>query len=122
MDIGQAKGKTMKRPLIALFLSFLASVSAWASEESEHGEAHESDGFHVDSVRTWWWRDFLPDEEDAKTLGIEIDASFSVGNYNVKNINYFEVADFPVSIPGRPVGIGGRAGQREIFPRPQLRL
>ena len=77
--------------------------SAGASEEGGHDEG--SDKFHLATHRTWFFRSFLPDaDDDADTLGLEFNSTWGWGNYNVLNISYIEVADFPVAVPGMPPG------------------
>jgi hypothetical protein len=78
-----------------------------AQENTAGTAAHEgaSSAFSLDTYRTWLFRSFLPDEkDDADTLGLEFDSSWGWGDYHVTNIAYLEVADYPVGIPGLPIG------------------
>lgn len=73
--------------------------------EVEVAHADEAGQFHIDTVRTWLFRSFLPDaDDDADTLGLEFNSSWAWGHYDVLNISYIEVADYPVPIPGYPPG------------------
>jgi hypothetical protein len=93
-------------------LIFLTSVCAFPIMAQE--EEHEKDGVHQESnqpfyrlgsQRTWPFLSFLQDEgDDAKTLGIEFESYLNIGSYNVKNISYFEVNEYPRAIPGQPNG------------------
>ena len=59
--------------------------------------------FRVGSWRNWIFRSFLQDEtNDATTLGLELETYLTLGNLQVKNIAYLEVADHPRPIPGQP--------------------
>ncbi len=61
--------------------------------------------FSSTTYRTWLFRSFLPDSnDDADTLGLEFVSAWGWGNYDVTNISYFEVADYPVGVPGLPLG------------------
>jgi len=78
-----------------------------AIAQHESGDEHDSssNAFHLDTYRTWLFRSFLPDaNDDADTLGLEFVSSWGWGNYDVTNISYIEVADFPVGVPGMPPG------------------
>lgn len=98
--------------VLLAFALLTASASAFAAEDEDHtdsagDETHEasSGAFHVDTLRTWLFRSFLPDaDDDADTLGLEFNSSWSWGSYDVLNIAYIEVADYPVPIPGYPPG------------------
>lgn len=90
----------------AIVLSFL-SPTVQATEEHESGAATDasSDAFHVVTYRNWLFRSFLPNEEDdAYTLGFEVVSAWGMGNYDVTNISYIELADYPVGVPGLPPG------------------
>ena len=78
-----------------------------AQEHDQSDEQHEasSDAFHLATYRTWAFRTFLPDtDDDADTLGQEFVFGWGWGNYDVTNISYLEVADYPVGVPGLPIG------------------
>ena len=91
--------------LIAPVFAGLA-FSAFAQDE-EHAGGHEAadNSFSLDTYRTWLFRSFLPDaNDDADTLGLEFVSSWGWGSYHVTNIAYFELADYPVSVPGYHIG------------------
>ncbi|MDM9632722.1 hypothetical protein [Robiginitalea aurantiaca] len=105
----------MKRvfSVILLFLLLIFHATALSQEET-HSEmdeenAHQEESnrpiFRVGSQRSWLFRSFLNDPgDDASTLGLEIENYINVGAYNVKNITYFEVNQYPRLIPGQPIG------------------
>ena len=71
----------------------------------EGNESVSSSGFRVGSFRSWIFRSFMVDEgDDATTLGLELESYLGLGGYEVKNIAYIELADFPRAIPGQPPG------------------
>ena len=75
------------------------------NKEGEHEEVSNKPFFRLGSQRTWLFRSFLNDPgDDANTLGIEFENYINVGKYNVKNISYFEVNQYPRVIPGQPNG------------------
>ena len=87
----------------AILVGIAFAGSAAASEDPGHDES--SDSFHLATHRTWFFRSFLPDaDDDANTLGLEFNSTWGWGNYNVLNIAYLEVADYPVAVPGMPPG------------------
>lgn len=98
------------KPRTSLLVAALCSVAAGcpvlAAEESHDAEGSESsDRFQLVTHRTWYFRSFLPNaEDDADTLGLEFNSTWGWGNYNVLNIAYIEVADYPVAVPGLPPG------------------
>ena len=78
-----------------------------AKAQHESGDEHESssNAFHLDTYRTWLFRSFLPDaNDDADALGLEFVSSWGWGSYDVSNISYIELADYPVGVPGLPPG------------------
>ncbi len=90
--------------LVALVLSG-ADTAAWAQEAESEERESDTSGFRVGSQRTWLFRSFLQDEgDDADTLGLELESYLSLGNYEIKNISYFEVNAYPRAVPGQPVG------------------
>lgn len=90
---------------VMLLLLILAAPLALADEEThEGGHAASHEGFKLNAFRNWFFFSFLPENDEAKTLGLESESTFSLGNYNVKNISYLEVDDYPRSIPGQPPG------------------
>ena len=96
--------------LLFIILGLLIHDFSFAQNENEaHNEAEteESDKpfFRLGSQRTWLFRSFLNDPgDDANTLGIEFESYLNIGKYNVKNISYFEVNQYPRVIPGQPIG------------------
>jgi len=92
--------------LAALAITPIALAGdALASDSGEAGHDASSNKFQFLTHRTWLFRSFLPDvEDDANTLGLEFNSTWGWGNYNVLNISYIEVADYPVPVPGMPPG------------------
>jgi hypothetical protein len=86
----------------------LAAYEAADAKPDDHeSDLHEesSDRLRLATYRTWLFRSFLPDaDDDADTLGLEFNSTWGWGNYDVLNISYIEVADYPVQIPGLPPG------------------
>jgi hypothetical protein len=83
------------------------SPLAYGSEDGAAAETgHESsDGFRLDTYRTWFFRSFPKDEAgENDTLGLEFVTGWGWGNYDVTNIAYIEVADYETPVPGLPVG------------------
>ena len=62
------------------------------------------DRFHFTTIRAWFFQSFVPDRSDPTTLGLEFNSAFGLGRFDVANISYFELADYPVAVPGMPVG------------------
>lgn len=60
--------------------------------------------FHFTTIRGWFFQDFVPDKSDPTTFGLELDSAFGLGRFDVANITYVELADYPNRVPGRPVG------------------
>ena len=74
-------------------------VASGSAEETEHSV------FRLGSQRTWPFISFLVDEgDDASTLGLEFESYLTVGGFQMKNISYFEVNQYPRVIPGQPPG------------------
>lgn len=101
--------KLYKKSLATLIIIFFVSLDSSAQEES-HDEIHESAEsnrpiYKLDSQRTWPFFSFLNDPgDDASTLGLEFESTLKIGHYNIKNISYFEVNQYPRPIPGQPIG------------------
>jgi hypothetical protein len=90
--------------LVSLVLAG-APGAGWAQEGASEDHGTSSAGFHVGGLRNWIFRSFIVDGgDDATTLGIELESYLGVAGYEVKNIAYLEVADFPRAIPGQPPG------------------
>ncbi len=86
---------------------FSGAGTAHAQQHEEPGSEHEmsSNEFQLATYRTWLFRSFLPDaDNDADTLGFEFVSTWGWGNYDVTNISYLELADYPVAVPGYPPG------------------
>jgi hypothetical protein len=93
------------------------SVGAWAEEGHEGHDPHQehadephssSGGFRFGAFRTWMFRSLMRDEgDDASVLGLEFETYLGLGQYEIKNIAYFEVAQYPRAIPGQPPGNPG---------------
>ena len=103
----------LKITLLALVTALVSGAFAgpWA-EESHEGHADEphssSVGFRFGAFRTWMFRSFMRDEgDDASVLGLEFETYLGLGHYEIKNIAYFEVAQYPRAIPGQPPGNPG---------------
>lgn len=93
--------------LIAALTLSLLTVTVWAAEEHESEATSDasSDAFQVVTYRNWLFRSFLPNEEDdADTLGFELVTGWGMGDFNVTNIAYIELADYPRGVPGLPPG------------------
>jgi hypothetical protein len=101
--------KLYKKSLATLIIILFVSLDSSAQEES-HDETHESAEsnrpiYKLDSQTTWPFISLLNDAgDDASTLGLEFESTLKVGKYNIKNISYFEVNQYPRPIPGQPIG------------------
>ena len=90
---------------VAVVALLLGGGEPRANEDAGADHDESSDAFKFLTHRTWLFRSFLPDaEDDANTLGLEFNSSWGWGNYNVLNISYIEIADYPVAVPGLPPG------------------
>jgi hypothetical protein len=98
--------KSCQQASIALILlGFTTSVvHAMENSPSDTSLGTENDGFRVAALRNWFFFSFLPEGDVAETLGLETESYFSLGNYDIKNISYLEIADYPRPIPGQPPG------------------
>ncbi|MGB3561852.1 MAG: hypothetical protein WBH75_03885 [Thermoanaerobaculia bacterium] len=93
------------RILLGLFCCLMAGlVSPLDATESEASESHEKRGLYVGSQRSWFFVSFLPENDQAETLGLELESYVDTRKYSIKNISYLEVADYPRPIPGQPPG------------------
>lgn len=97
--------------LFALGLLFQTGFYAQVESDAEKDHTSESiaestDPFYrLGSQRTWPFFSFLNDPgDDASTLGIEFESYLNLGKYEVKNISYFELNQYPRVIPGQPNG------------------
>ena len=84
------------------FAASIANATETSGENANH--AAENAGFRVGALRNWFFFSFLPEGDEAETLGLETESYFPLGSYEVKNISYLEVADYPRPIPGQPPG------------------
>lgn len=84
-----------------------APVPGQEAHEPAEAQAEEApwSGFRVGSWRNWIFRSFMVDEgDDATVLGEELESYIGVGGYQIKNIAYLEIADYPRAVPGQPPG------------------
>ena len=82
-------------------------ASSEQSHGSEHASGHEESGsgYGLGRQASWLFRSFLQDETDDNTvLGLEFESTFGLGGYKVKNISYFELAEYARGVPGQPPG------------------
>lgn len=80
-------------------------AGAWAKDADTEEEESSPVGFRAGSMRNWLFVSFLRDEgDDASTYGIEFENYLQLGAVEVKNIAYFEINQYPRSIPGQPPG------------------
>lgn len=84
--------------------SSTATAHAAASSPAAHACDPCADRFHFTVLRVWYFRSFVPDKSDPDTLGLEFNSSWGWGSFDVSNISYFEVADYPQAVPGQPAG------------------
>ena len=99
--------------IVLLVLTLFLQNGIFAQVETDTDEGHlteeESEGdepfYRLGSQRTWPFFSYLRDPgDDASTLGIEFESYLNIGQYEVKNISYFEVNQYPRVIPGQPNG------------------
>ena len=93
--------------ILAALLTCSLPAVAEGQEEShgdEHGATTDKRGFYVGSQRNWFFVSFLPENDEAETLGLELESYIDTRKYSIKNISYLEVADYPRPIPGQPPG------------------
>ncbi len=104
----QQRGKFMiKVSAIAVFALVLSVISTDAWAQGEHSEEEDQSfiEYRLDSWGNWIFRSFLQDEtNDATTWGHELVSVLGIGSFEIKNIAYFELNDFPRNIPGQPPG------------------
>jgi len=92
---------------VATLILVCTMNTSQAQEHNQSNNEHEasSDAFQLATFRTWLFRSFLPDaNDDADVLGLEFVSTWGWGNYDVTNISYIELADYPVGVPGQPPG------------------
>jgi hypothetical protein len=96
-----------KVSIMVLFALMLSGIhtEARAQETDTREEDQSFIEYRFASWGNWIYRSFLQDEtNDATTLGIELSSYLSLGNCKIKNLTYFEVAQYPRSVPGQPPG------------------
>jgi hypothetical protein len=90
--------------LLALVLSVI-HMDVFAQENHIEEEEHSFIEYRLASWGNWIFRSFLNDEtDDATTWGLEFASYLSIGSFEIKNITYFEVAEYPRSVSGQPPG------------------
>lgn len=90
--------------LLALMLSVI-QLDVFAQESHTEEEDQSFIEYRLASWGNWIFRSFLNDEtDDATTWGLEFASYLGVGSFEIKNIAYFEVAEYPRSVPGQPPG------------------
>lgn len=97
--------------ILALTLFLQTPVFAQVETETDAKQFSEEEAesnkpfYRLGSQRTWPFISFLNDPgDDASTLGIEFESYLNIGKYEIKNISYFEVNQYPRVIPGQPNG------------------
>ena len=84
--------------LLILVVSYIDLIA-----QDEHSEKVEEQSFleyRLASWGNWIFRSFLKDEsDDATTWGHELVSVLGIGSFEIKNIAYFELNDFPRNIP-----------------------
>lgn len=91
---------------IAVVLPIVGAEKPLEAQE-EHGEAIDTDvrGLRLNRYANWIFRSFLQDEsDDATTLGMEFESKLNLKSLEIKNISYFEVAEYGRGVPGQPAG------------------
>jgi hypothetical protein len=98
----------IKKTTVTLLAIILFTVPLDLIAQDEHSEKEDGQSFleyRLASWGNWIFRSFLKDEsDDATTWGHEIVSVLGIGSFEIKNIAYFEIAEYPRSIPGQPPG------------------
>jgi hypothetical protein len=93
---------------VVLLILVLFVNHMYVFAQDEHSEEKEEPSFleyRLASWGNWIFRSFLKDEaDDATTWGHELVSVLGIGSFEIKNIAYFELNDFPRNIPGQPPG------------------
>ncbi len=90
--------------VLALVLSVI-HMDVFAQETHAEEKDQSFIEYRLASWGNWIFRSFLQDETgDATTWGLEFASYLGIGSFEIKNIAYFEVAEYPRSIPGQPPG------------------
>ena len=96
---------------LALILLFWFPQNSWAQEDQDHFIQEADQPFaryHFQAWGNWLFFSFLQDEkDDASTWGIELTSTLDIGKLSIKNIAYFELNQYPRTIPGQPAGNPG---------------
>ncbi|NNL22279.1 MAG: hypothetical protein HKO83_13245 [Ignavibacteriaceae bacterium] len=91
--------------ILLAFILFVTHLEIFAQEEHSEEEEQSFIEFRLASWGNWIFRSFLKDEtDDATTWGHELVSVLGIGSFEIKNIAYFEINDFPRNIPGQPPG------------------
>ncbi len=86
---------------------------ATAEGTTHPADADTSDDFRFTAIRGWLYRNYLPDKSDPWIFGLETNSAWGWGDFDVSNISYIELADYPDPIDGMPGGnpeLNGRGG------------
>jgi len=97
----------IKVTMVVLFVIMLSGTQMVVFSQSDHSEEEDQSfiEYRLASWGNWIFRSFLKDEtDDATTWGLEFASYLSIGSFEIKNIAYFELNDFPRNIPGQPPG------------------
>ena len=90
---------------ILTLMLFCFHINSLAQEHNTEEEDQSFIEYRLASWGNWIFRSFLQDEsDDATTWGLEFASYLSIGSFEIKNIAYFELNDFPRNIPGQPPG------------------
>jgi hypothetical protein len=105
MDSMKFRALTLVVCVILLF-GVLAGGPLRAEEKHDSSSpATSSGGLRLGRYANWLFRSFLQDESDDATIwGLEFESYLGLGTYEVKNITYFEVAQYDRGVPGQPPG------------------
>ena len=91
--------------ILLAFILFVTHLDILAQEEHTDEEEQSFVEYRLASWGNWIFRSFLQDEsDDATTWGLEFASYLSMGSFEIKNIAYIEVAEYPRTIPGQPPG------------------
>ena len=97
----------IKISTIAMLTLVLSVIHMDAFAQKTHAKEEDQSfiEYRLASLGNWIFRSFLHDESgDATTWGLEFASYLSIGSFEIKNIAYFELNDFPRNIPGQPPG------------------
>ncbi len=97
----------IKIPIVSLLalILFIIHIDVFAQDDLGEEEEQSFIEYRLASWGNWIFRSFLQDESgDATTWGLEFASYLSMGSFEIKNIAYIEVAEYPRTIPGQPPG------------------